>query len=226
MDAGDGWRTINDLGFEFEVVQGYLVTNRMELLPCNWGSGEDAGSTDLVRTVVDWLTGRMAIAGHGEDAPNPTRVLYFAEPVHSAMTVAYSTHETEPTAYCRFSYVVARADVATTDRPEQPSISGQSLRLIGRWRKSGEASWQSFDWETALPWGSFWDFSYIRSAADDGQALVRVRIIRPLAALFTGLDPVSQRSEILGNKAVQNLVTRVRVELHQAAEVWQTQQPI
>ena len=226
LEAGAGWRTVNDLGFEFEVSQGFLVTNRMELLPCNWGADDDAGPTDVAWKLLDWLTGGRAVAVHPEDAPNSTRVLNFAEPIHSPMTVAYSTHETQAVAYCRFSYAAARADVATTDRPESLSISGQSLRLIGRWRGSSESTWQSFDWETSLPWGAFWDFAYSASAADDEQPLVHVIVKRPLARIFMGLDPDSQRPEVLGNKAVQNLVMGVRVELRKAAELWHTHDPI
>ncbi len=225
LTDGSGWRSVNDLGFEFEIKQGFLVTNRMELLPCNWGVLDDAGPTDLAEAFWNWLVGRRAIAGHPEDAPNSTRVLNFAEPVHSAMTVAYSTHETEPSAYCRFSYAVARADVATTDRPETPAITGQSLRLVGRWRAPGDRAWQRFDWMTSIPWGAFWDFSYARPVTDDGESIIRVSVTRPLAQIFAGLDPLSQRQEVLGNKAVQNMVTHLRVELRQGSELWHTQQP-
>ncbi len=222
---GSGWRTVNDLGFEFELEQGFLVTNRMELLPCDWGVLDDAGPTDLAQRLADWLTGRRAVAGHPEDAPNSTRVLNFAEPIHAAMTITYSAHETEAVAYCRFSYAVARADVATTGRPESPSVSGQSLRLIGRWRASVDSAWQHFDWATAIPWGAFWDLSYSKALTDNQEPIIKVSVIRPLAQIFAGLDPRSQRQDVLGNKAVQNVVTRVRVEVHQGSALWHTQQP-
>ena len=225
LPDGSGWRTVNDLGFEFELGQGFLVTNRMELLPCNWGASEDAGPTDVALKFLDWLTGGSALAGHPEDAPNSTRVLNFAEPIHAAMTIAYSAHETQPVAYCRFSYAAARADVATTDRPESPNISGQSLRLIGRWRESGDSAWQNFDWATVIPWGAFWDLTHSTTSTDDGEPIIRVSVKRPLAQIFAGLDPLSQRQEVLGNKAVRNLVTRVRVEIRHGAERWHTQQP-
>ena len=225
LPGGSGWRSINDLGFEFEVSQGFLVTNRMELLPCNWGVLDDAGPTDVATVWRDWLIGRRAIAGHPEDAPNSTRVRNFAEPIHDAMTVAYSTHETEPAAYCRFSYAVARADVATIDKPENPAMTGQSLRLVGRWRAPSDQAWQPFDWSTAIPWGTFWDFLYLAPSNGGGEPIIKVSVTRPLAGIFRGLDPLSQRQEVLGNKAVQNVVTGIRVELHHGSALWHTQQP-
>ena len=112
----------------------------MELLPCDWGEDRDGGVLDVVSDALGWFTGKRALAGHGEDAPNPTRVLNFAEPLHAARALAYSTHETEPVAYCQFSFASARADVATVDKPEEPSISGQALRMLGRWRAGSQAA--------------------------------------------------------------------------------------
>ena len=226
LAPGGGWRAVNALGFEFELAQGYLTTNRMELLPCDWGEDRDGGVLDVVSEALGWLTGKRALAGHGEDAPNPTRVLNFAEPLHAARVLAYSTHETEPVAYCQFSFASARADVATVDKPEEPSISGQSLRMLGRWRAGSQAAWQVFDWSTPLPRGAFYTLRFDQpdlAARDD---LVEVTVRRPLAFLFDALDPELDSPQVLANKALANLVNGLRVELRTAGAAWRTDGPI
>jgi hypothetical protein len=223
-EGGDSWSATNNLGIEFQIDRGFVVSNRMELLPCLWPPPEgDAGVGDLALRALSWITGARAHAGHSGDPPNSTRTRNWAEPIHKSLTVGHSAHETSAEAYCQFSYAIARADIATIDRPDEPSLVGSSLTLSGRWRAAPDQPWLAFDWETAMPWGVLWDFVWLESAQNQNDALVAVTVTRPLLGILTDLNPATQSVEVLGNKAVQNMVEGMRVTLEHRGELWVAQ---
>ena len=217
----DSWSATNNLGIEFQIDRGFLVSNRMELLPCLWPPSEgDAGFGDVALRALSWITGGRAQAGHSGDPTNSTRTRNWAEPIHKALSVGHSSHETSAEAYCQFSYAIARADIATIDRPDEPSLLGFSLTLAGRWRSAPDQPWLAFDWETAMPWGVLWDFVWLEAAQSPNDSLVAVTVTRPLLGILRDLNPATQSAEVLGNKSVQNMVEGTRVTLDYQDGLW------
>jgi hypothetical protein len=74
-----------------------------------------------------------------------------------------------------------------------------------------------------MPWGVLWDFVWLESAQNQNDALVAVTVTRPLLGILTDLNPATQSVEVLGNKAVQNVVEGMRVTLEHRGELWVAQ---
>ena len=217
------WSVRNDLGFEFEVQRAFASMYRFELLPCVWPPIEDAGWGDVALRLMQWVGSRTAQAGHSGDPPNPTRLLKWMEPFHEPQDVARAALPSAATSYCQVHYAVARADAQTDDVGDAPDLMGQTLVLRGRWRQGSEA-WTDFEWISALPWGAFQALNYVpgEPSLEAEGAPVKVVVQRPLAALFKGLEPATQRAEVLGNKVVKALVEGLVVRITTPQGVWQT----
>ena len=218
-----GWSTVNDLGFEFELYQGFATTYSLELVPCDPVTAADAGLGDLVERVLQWVGPRRAHAGHGGAPFNPTRLgQSMVEAIHLAEEVVSPSMTAQPTPYCQFHYLVARAHGGTQQMPEVIDMLGQSVVFRGRWRR-GEDPWTDFDWRSQLPWGEMIPLEPVPDA--EGQqpgATARVHVERPLAGLLKGLDPEQMRPEVLGNTVVKNMVQDTRVEVRTAHGLWQS----
>ena len=220
---GTGWSTVNDLGFEFEIRQAFATTYSMELVPCDSEARPDAGLGDLVERVLEWIGPSKAFAGHGGAPFNPTRLgQSLVESVHNVVPFVSAPIAVEGATYCQFHYLVARAHGGTQQLPGTLDYVGHSAIFEGRWRQS-EGPWQDFQWKSQLPWGEILALESVAGA--DKQpvgAPTEVLVIRPLAGLMRGLDPVEMRAEVLGNQVVKNMVEGTRIEIRTARGLWRS----
>jgi len=223
---GAQWSVVNELGFEFEIQQAYTTTYSLELVPCDPVTASDGGLGDLVERVLQWIGPRRAYAGHGGAPFNPTRLgQSMVEAVHMAEEVVSPSMTAQPTSYCQFHYLVARAHGGTQQMPEVIDMLGQSALVRGRWRR-GEDPWMDFDWRSQLPWGEMIPLEPVPDA--EGQqpgSIARVHVERPLAGLLKGLDPETMGSEVLANTLVKQMVQGTRIEIHTEQGLWRSKSP-
>ena len=194
--ANDGWKVVNDLGYEVEVSAGRLVTRSVELVPCHYQPAQPPQAW-----LWDLLSPASVYAGHGSLLPNPAKTTRsYEEDLTALSDVEIEKREVSYPEYCQAHYLIAR--------PTGTGPTATSLELRGSYRKGGKS--EAFVIASKLAYGELKDLD----AAVDIVGGINVSIERSLARLFDGVDFDSMDERARDLSVLRSMVsnTTVRAE--------------
>lgn len=189
----------NDLGYNIELHNGYLVTYSAELVTC-----EETSALDWLN---DTFLPQTAHAGHGGDDPDQSKSTNI---IVESLTVPESTVLDQlflnETSYCNLHYLVGPgADYAMT--PSVDELESQSLFLSGVYYAPNSEIAIPFEIETDLAWGQLNAIEEL--TLHDGH--VQVTITRNLGSIFDRLDFAEFDAAEGGVTILQNLMDGLTV---------------
>jgi hypothetical protein len=201
-----GWRVTTDRGYEVEVTGGFLITYSVQLAPCT--DEELGGGRDLRRL---FGIGR-AWAGHGGEEDPSAWLTGIAEPLATPRQVSLEPVSLDSGIYCRAHYLVARAETKARDLPDEISMVGTSLYVIGTAALDGGEP-QPFSIWSALPIGQLTAWSDPVSTIDLSDGDVDITVTRDLGRLFDGVAFQTMSDESIEKTVLLGLIDRLRVAL-------------
>ncbi len=192
-DAGiqrteSGWSTVSDRGATVHIERGWLTTATVSLVACDDIVAYAHEPADLLGDLLGIGT---AYAGHPGDLDPSAWTTGCVEDLVAAKTVDLDPLAVGGQRYCRAHWAADAAWEGTDALPDDRLI-GATLVLVGSVAlPSGRTRPLSVNGQVG--WGSLQDLS-LADAPDGGD--LHVRVVRPLATLFDGIDFTDPDAEV------------------------------
>ena len=213
--ADQSWSLTSDTGVRWHITRGYLVSLRAELNPC------DESNTPATCATHTWRSPfgpSAALAGHGDDAPDPSRRgIGLVESLTELSTHSEPPFEVSGPAHCQAHYLIHKAYGFTENLPNDVDMIGHSVWIEGEYTLPGQTEATPFTASTAYSnghLGALLNPLTTRPTTSDGRSAAwEVRVERSLAPLFNGIHPQELSPEALADAILWNLVDHTEVQL-------------
>jgi len=209
-----GFEIRNDRGFEFEVSAATLTSHAASFVPCVQRPPTTGARAAFRRTVAALFTMPVARAGHGGARDRSSTDLPIIERLHDDATRTWSSQRFVPARYCRFHYVVARADEATAALANRPDLVGATLDLVYRARAPGAIEAREGRTRASFAHGRLDELATASIVGSrDGVRAADVLVERDLDGLFDGVDPATDSVRSIERSVLSALVRSTRVTI-------------
>lgn len=210
--AGVLFALTNNLGTQFEVTRGWMVTYALEAIAC---SDEARVMTPWWQRALERAFVAKAWAGHGSLEVSAARLrASYVENLKNLRTPdEVGAVLVEPTRFCETHLLMGRADNHAVAMPSEVDMDRRTLHLEGRWRSNESAPWVTFTWRTDVGWG---DILKLPSAHNTANGGVELTLRRRLAAMFDDIEPTTATELAASRQVLENIVqnTTVTTRLH------------
>jgi hypothetical protein len=187
--GGRGWTTSNNLGYEVELIVGYLSTYSITFVPCD--DDPAAHKLPVVGALDAWMGVRSAYAGHSSETMDPALLVPgIVEDLAEPRRYQTDTRLPPPTRFCRVHYLVARAERDAGNLPTGHQMVDVSLYVEGKRKASAAEEWTPFRIETRSANGVVHDVAADGEAFEANTAIgsPTATVTRKLSTLFDDVD--------------------------------------
>ena len=177
--SGQGWAVTNDLGYDIQVTNGYLVNRTIQLVAC-----EHNHTASMSSALLNVILPQTALAGHGDTERDASQInTPFVESLATPMLLEVETVTGDEPAYCKTHYLLAPGIETATNLPVNTDMVGTTLLIEGQYKASGNNSFEPFTISTNLAWGTNANLDTLHNSGN-----TNVVISRRLDTLFDNVD--------------------------------------
>jgi hypothetical protein len=210
-----GFRLVNDLGFEIEVEKAYLNSYRTGLVACEESELLEASRTDPFKACVSetstWSLMSIAHAGHSYEDGDPVvftqgLVENFAQP----KSIELASISVSDQKYCKLHYLIAKAKRDSLSLPSDVAMVDSTIYMSGSFVAPGDEESHSFEFLSSLADGVLSDFETTLINVDFQGA--DIHIVRKLDLIFDGINLTELSDEEVAQSVLANIVSNTQIE--------------